>query len=70
MSNRNPVPPLREKQRLQKLSTAEGMIAEEYLLAHPEYKLSQREMQRYGHKVLKLAARRIEELHEHTAGRP
>lgn len=51
-------------QRLRKLATAEGLTAQEYLLEHPEYKLSQRTRERHGwdEKVLKTAYRKLIEV--------
>lgn len=47
--------------RLDKLATSSGQTVDEYLIEHPEYKMSLREMQKWGNKVLKLAERRLKE---------
>jgi hypothetical protein len=56
--------------KLHKLATASGQTVEEYLIEHPEYKLGYREMQKWGHKVMKLAERRIEEQRAAHAFKP
>lgn len=47
--------------RLDKLATSSGQTVDEYLIEHPEYKMSLREMQKWGNKVLKLAELRLKE---------
>lgn len=46
--------------RLHLLASARGQLPEEYLLEHPEYRMTQRERRQWNVKVLKLAAEMID----------
>lgn len=46
--------------QLQKLATAEGYTIEEYLIAHPEYKMTDRELAKWGTRILREAARQLD----------
>jgi len=52
--------------RLERLATKQGLTVQEYLIAHPDYRLTVREIKRWHIGTLRLAARLIKEQHQHV----